>query len=180
MTLHSEPELDTVKPLGGGLIGLTPCPGIFGGGIDRPPDARIESDLQAIRAWGAQYLITLMESFELIAHQSGRLGGLAQRHFGETGWLHLPVPDGGVPDRRWERWWAGTSDDLHACLETHGRIAIHCLAGIGRTGLVACRLLVERGTPPTEALQRIRRARPGAVESVAQENYVLSLSRPGV
>lgn len=88
------------------------------------------------------------------------------------------MPDGGVPDARWERWWSAISDELHACLADEGRLAIHCLAGIGRTGLVACRLLVEQGMGPEEALRRVRRARPGSVESLSQEDYVRGLT-PG-
>jgi len=41
--------------------------------------------------------------------------------------------------------------------------------------VVAARLLVELGEAPLSALQRVRAARPGAVETVEQEEYVLQL-----
>jgi len=54
-------------------------------------------------------------------------------------------------------------------------IVVHCRGGLGRTGMVAARLLVELGEKPVTALQRVRAARPGAVETVEQEEYVLGL-----
>ena len=54
-------------------------------------------------------------------------------------------------------------------------VVVHCRGGLGRTGLVAARLLVELGESPVSALVRVRAARPGAVETVEQEKYVLQL-----
>ena len=59
---------------------------------------------------------------------------------------------------------------------TSGNIVIHCLGGLGRTGLVACKLLTEQGIPAASALEQVRAARPGAVETPEQEAYVLSLT----
>jgi len=38
----------------------------------------------------------------------------------------------------------------------------------GRSGMVAMRVLAEQGTPPEMALETVRKARPGAVETDAQ------------
>lgn len=46
---------------------------------------------------------------------------------------------------------------------------------VGRGAMVACRLLIEAGLPPEEALTRVREARPGAVEAAEQVRYVESL-----
>jgi ADP-ribosyl-[dinitrogen reductase] hydrolase len=42
---------------------------------------------------------------------------------------------------------------------------------------VAAQLLVELGVPPQEAIERVRAARPGSIETAEQERYVLHLSR---
>lgn len=85
MTQHRTIDLDIVPAPSGGLIGLTPCPGIIGADLAEPPEARIESDLACLRDWGAVYLLTLMEEFELIAHRAARIAELGQRHFGAPG-----------------------------------------------------------------------------------------------
>jgi protein-tyrosine phosphatase len=41
--------------------------------------------------------------------------------------------------------------------------------------MVAARLLVEAGLTPLQALNAVRRARPGTVETIPQEQYVLML-----
>jgi protein-tyrosine phosphatase len=44
--------------------------------------------------------------------------------------------------------------------------------GLGRTGTVAGRLLVEFGDEPETAIKKIRAARQGSIETTAQEKYV--------
>ena len=54
------------------------------------------------------------------------------------------------------------------------RSSFHCKGGLGRAGMVAARLLVESGYTPEDAIERVRAARPGAIETQAQERYVLA------
>ena len=49
---------------------------------------------------------------------------------------------------------------------------IHCRAGLGRSGMIAARLLVERGMAPEQAIIEVRAARPGAIETEAQERWI--------
>lgn len=65
-----------------------------------------------------------------------------------------------------------------------GRIAVHCLGGVGRTGtLIAC-YLVSQGLTADEAIERVRRRRHGSVQTRGQElciaRYAAELGRaPG-
>ena len=69
-------------------------------------------------------------------------------------WHHLPIADFGVPDACFEVAWRTAGPALHDHL-THGRsVLVHCRAGLGRSGLIAARLLVERGAAPDRAIQR--------------------------
>jgi len=85
--------------------------------------------------------------------------------------LHLPIPDFSVPTR----------DDLEqavqhtiAYAQAGQHIAIHCSAGIGRTGLFMA-YLAKRclGLSGHEALQWVRRFIPHAVETPEQQRLVL-------
>jgi len=92
-------------------------------------------------------------------------------------WLHLPIPDGGVPDGTWEMAWDQASRALRSALTKGSRIVIHCKGGLGRTGLVASLLLVESGIDARTAMRMVRETRPGAIETVGQEQYIIDWER---
>ena len=93
-------------------------------------------------------------------------------------WLHCPIPDFDVPGDQFEAAWSGpgqAGEQARAILSSGGAVVCHCRGGIGRAGTIASRLLVELGVAsPEEALSRVRRARPGAVETHEQERHVLA------
>lgn len=154
---------------GGGSLGLTLCPGKKDAGRNWNRDLR--KDLQAIRSWGATTVVTLIEDHEF------RLLGIESladdvRALGMN-WVYLPIVDVSIPDGRFEDSWVNDGPKLHDRLDAGEKILIHCRGGLGRTGLVAGRILVERGSAPGTAIGRVRSVRPHAIETAEQENYVL-------
>jgi len=178
-TSHSDSlSIPSVRSAGGGRIGMVPCPGKQDPYDHRGPMARdLETELDAIRAWGARALVCLMEPHELEELGVPSLLHAARRRGLEV--YHLPIRDGGVPDEVFERRWGDAGARLCAHLAAGRDVLVHCRGGIGRTGMIAARLLIEMGMPAEEALQRVRAARPGAVENPEQEAYVLSCRPPG-
>lgn len=154
-----------------GRLGLTLCPG------KKDPsqnwDRDLKEDVRAIRAWGASTVVTLMEDHEFRLldienlEQEVRANGMD--------WMHLPIIDVSVPDQRFEDAWILTGARLHERLDAGDRILIHCRGGLGRTGLVAGRILVERGCDPGAAVRRVRAMRPGAIQTADQERYVRNM-----
>lgn len=63
-------------------------------------------------------------------------------------------------------------DYTRAELEAGGKVAVHCVGGIGRTGTVIACYLVDQGMVAREAIAYVRERRPGSVESLEQENAV--------
>ena len=165
-----------------GLVGLTLCPG------KKDPYAKfgawyrdLAADLKAVRDWGASTIVTLIEAHEFWLLGVPSLGTQAAREFR---WLWLPIPDGAVPEQEFEeRWLADAGPELHGRLRAGERVLVHCRAGLGRTGTIAARLLVEAGVSSRQALHAVRNARRGTVETRAQEQYVMGLvipdGRPG-
>jgi atypical dual specificity phosphatase len=56
-------------------------------------------------------------------------------------------------------------------------VAVHCAAGLGRTGVVLACYFVDKGLSPTHAIGRVRRLRPGSVETDEQAEIVALFSR---
>jgi ADP-ribosyl-[dinitrogen reductase] hydrolase len=160
---------------GCGQIGITFCPGKYDPNAMTGVWARnLAIDLAAIKQWGAVALVTLVEDWELKTLRVESLGSAA-RELGLE-WFHLPIVDGQVPDAKFETQWDVASQGLLKLLSTGQSIAVHCKGGLGRAGTIAARLLVEMGITPCEAISRVRNARQGAIETIAQEQYVLSFA----
>jgi ADP-ribosyl-[dinitrogen reductase] hydrolase len=167
-------QIAFVETPGNGKIGMTFCPGKQDPhAMTGPWDRDLESDLAAIANWGATALVTLME-----LHELERLGvsGLGEAAVVQgLDWYHLPIRDVSIPSATFEAEWVDAGRVLRSRLMGGESVVVHCRGGLGRTGLIAARLLVELGEVPVSALQRVRAARPGAVETMEQENYVLQL-----
>ena len=153
-----------------GRLGLTMCPG------RKDPlcnwDRDLKEDIRAIRIWGAGIVVTLIEDHEIrtLAIEDLEQQVLANK----MDWVHLPILDMNVPDQRFEDRWVSVGPQLHERLDSGDRILIHCRVGLGRTGLVAARMLVERGCDPRIAIRRIRSIRPHAIQTAEQERHVLN------
>lgn len=145
-----------------GRIGLTVLPG-RGDWRRHLPD-----DLASLRSDGVDAILTLVPTAELEAYgvpelvPSARAAGFDH--------LHLPLADQG----------AASTDEMAraiAWLDGHvdaGRTAlVHCVGGLGRSGMVAACWLRSRGAGYDDALQIVRDARgPRAVETAIQEALV--------
>ncbi len=157
----------------GGVIGLTFCPGKKQrGALSGDWDRDLAADLEAIRSSGAKALVTLMENDELTAVQVPLTELSRKAATFDLEWHHLPIRDVDVPDERFEDQWTYSGTRLRNLLVKGEKIVIHCLGGLGRTGTIAGRLLVEFGASPNEAIREVRAARIGTIETRKQEEYV--------
>ena len=58
-------------------------------------------------------------------------------------------------------------------LKPGNKILIHCRGGLGRTGTIAARLLVDLGIEPNRAIDIVRGCRVGAIENSYQEQWIV-------
>lgn len=157
---------------GSGRIGITFCPGKKDmQSMSGPWDRDLCTDINVIRNWGADLVLTLVESHELVMLQVPDLG--AEVTAAGMSWLHMPIVDVSIPGSDFENQWREVSPAIINMLQESRDIVVHCRGGLGRAGLTAARLLVELGDDPSEAVRKVRAVRLGAIETRQQEDYVL-------
>ena len=157
----------------GGKIGISRCPGKLVPRKDGPSQGDLGVDLDAVTAWKAVALVTLVDDDEIEA--LGIVGFGDEVRARGLAWYHLPIEDFSEPNRQFEKRWKTAGPELLAHLRAGRRVHMHCNMGLGRAGTIAARLLVELGLPPQTAIERIRAARPHAIQTDAQMDYVLRL-----
>lgn len=123
-----------------------------------------QAGLASLAARGIRLVVNLHER----SHESVRLArlGLTQ--------VHLPVQDFTPPSP--EQLEAGVAA-IQAALADNQSVAVHCAAGLGRTGTLLACYLVTTGRTAAEAITQVRAARPGSVETAAQVAAVTAFAQ---
>ncbi|MCP8939998.1 ADP-ribosylglycohydrolase family protein [Alsobacter sp. SYSU M60028] len=172
-------QIAEVRPAPGhGLIGVTFAPGKHQADGHTGAWARdLGRDLDAVAAWNAAAVVTLVEAHELRDLRIAALGPEVRRRNME--WHHWPIADFGVPSAAFEAGWPDWSARLRTLLANGANVLVHCKGGLGRSGMIAARLLAEFGHPAEDAIAAVRQARPGAVETTAQERWVAAAATVG-
>ncbi|MEH3039448.1 MAG: ADP-ribosylglycohydrolase family protein [Sphingomonas paucimobilis] len=157
-----------------GRIGLTFCPGkkqasALTGAWNRDVDL----DVRTVAEWGAATVVTLIEPHEFDLLQVEGLGDAIRAQ--HMDWLHLPIPDVSTPGAAFEAAWLKVGPELRSRVCAGFDVLVHCKGGLGRAGMIAARLLIDLRVDPAQAMTSVRAVRPGAIETSAQEEYVLRL-----
>jgi hypothetical protein len=152
------------KPAAPGLIGMTICPGKCGSSVHGTKWQRdLERDVDAVHSWRPDIVITLLEAQELDFLRVPTLGEAFTRR---------GIRDLTAPGAEFLAKWVHVGPSAVNHLRSGGKVLVHCRGGLGRAGTVAGMLLIELGVGWRQALLRVRRARPGAVETAAQERFL--------
>jgi atypical dual specificity phosphatase len=122
-----------------------------------------------------------LEELEWLRHQGIQLLVSLSEHPPFRKWIddaglllvHVPVPDFHAP----------TVDQMEQVVtaiekakEQQMAAAVHCHAGLGRTGTVIAAYFVAQGFGAPEAIERVRSLRPGSIETEAQEEAVAAFA----
>ena len=154
-----------------GRLGLTFAPGkkqraALTGHWDRD----LEADLERLRMhWHTDVLLSLIEEHEFTALGIPALREQAEKQGIQVSWF--PIRDISIPTSMEE--FAAMVKVTHAALREGKTVVIHCMGGLGRTGLVAAAILVyATELTPQQAIAAVRSARAGTVQTREQEQFV--------
>lgn len=155
--------------IGPGRVGLTVLPG------RRDWRRHLDEDLASLREQGIDAVVCLVPHEELERYGVPDL----LRTYAGAGFesLHLPLLDqagaSAAALREAVAW-------IEAKVAAGRSVLVHCVGGLGRSGMVAAAYLRSRGAAANEALACVRAARgPRAVETAAQEQCVRGFERVG-
>jgi atypical dual specificity phosphatase len=87
---------------------------------------------------------------------------------------HIPVPDFTAPTLQQAQEAVAM---ISSCLENQQPVAVHCMAGLGRTGTILACYLVALEMSANNAITVIREWRPGSIETLEQEAVVYEYER---
>lgn len=138
--------------------------------IDKPRLAAMAEpgsldEYQWLREQGIQFIVCLAESPPRRAwiNEAGLFS------------LHIPILDMHAP----------TQPQIDLCMASIEKaqsntlgVAVHCTAGLGRTGtMIACWLVHSEKLSARDAITRVRRLRPGSIETEEQADAIVEFAR---
>ncbi len=152
-----------------GKLGLTIAPGKCHPGMQFNWARELNKDLERLRQhYQTDLLVSLIEADEMVVLQIPNLLVAVETYGMRSRWF--PIQDFGTPTSM-----SGLVDlvnEILAAITAGDTVVLHCRGGLGRSGLVAAACLVTQGYACDRAFALVRAARPGSVETLAQETYV--------
>lgn len=139
-----------------GIIAGTPRPGIV---------AELEDDLEALQRVGITHLITLTETQPVDAEVLGQYGIT-------NSWS--PFKDMGAPSIDVA---LSLCEEIQMLNQQGHAVAVHCKAGLGRTGTILAAFLIWNGQGAVEALENVRQVEPRWVQSDDQVAFLEEFAR---
>jgi len=164
-------HVDTISVPGTvGCLGLVACPGVRvhqSTGVTRK---HLIADIEELKRWGVTGVVSLIEAHEFTMNNVEDLPMMLR----DDGiwWLHLPIIDMEITDQKFEDEWAVQGERIRHALRIGERIALHCYAGLGRTGMIGARLLVEMGMENSRAIAAVRAPNARRIQTKRQSMFV--------
>ncbi len=145
-----------------GRIGMTILPG------RKDYSRSLQDDIRALKTQGVNYILTLITIDELEAYGVENIFEAYAE--AKLNFYFFPIIDQGICSIKEMN---TLIDWIDTCLAEGGNIMVHCVGGLGRSGLAVACYLISRGLDAEVAITEVRRVRTGrAIESKIQENFI--------
>lgn len=149
-----------------GKIGLTILPG------RKDRDRILSDDIQTMKDSGITAVVCLLTDDEFTGYGVKDL----KKKYKKAGFKvdYFPIKDQGIPTLKDIQ---KAADWIDSQLAAGGNVLIHCVGGLGRSGVMAAAYLVlKHDMSPVKALSIVRDSRsPRAIENKVQEDFIMGL-----
>ena len=139
--------------------------------MPKPSGEWLDEDVAHYRSMGANTIISMLEPAE-IEELSLQNEGVACAD-NQLDFINFPIQDRGLPDRD------GFKDLISIVtkrLRNNEGVAVHCRAGIGRSGMLVCCALAEFLGSAVEAMDVVSRSRGVEVpDTEEQREFIVSI-----
>ncbi len=153
-------------PVESAALVLTPCPGT--------KDLGLAESIKQLKESGVKAIVTALTIEEMQSKSVEALGTLAQAQ--GMLWVHLPIEDDSVPSQQFAQNWPAVSSQLQNLLKQGDKVALHCMGGSGRTGLLAGHLLLDMNWELDTIISQVQALRPGAFTKPEQCDYIAQVA----
>ena len=144
-----------------GDLYISSCPGI---GRDLATDIKTIQDLNIV------IVLSLLEEHEL--SHLGAKSLLKELSVKNIQWMRFEIENFGVPKFSQYALLNQNINTVSNDIINGKNILIHCMAGLGRTGMIAALILIKLGIDINQSIKLIRNIRPGSIETEEQEKFV--------
>lgn len=174
-TSHTHPLQIAEVPFDNGTLGITFCPGKKqADGMTGSWNRDLMTDIQTIKDWTPDYVVSCIEPHEYVGLQVPDAIHVMEQMGIHT--VPLPFPDDTIPNASLNKALEYWIPQFAACIEKSGRVLFFCKGGLGRSGYLLCRTLIELGVGPAKAVKELRAVRHGAVYTIEQMESILKES----
>lgn len=146
-------------PTPAGALSVMPC----------PPGADARDVLSALKTMGVSHIVSMLPMDEAealgVADEAEICADLG------LGFLSYPIKDYGLPEIAP---FTAFIQQIAALLTGNAHVAVHCQAGIGRSGMVAASALVALGALPQSARETVSAARGVPIPDTEEQGTVIS------
>nr|WP_086940903.1 cyclin-dependent kinase inhibitor 3 family protein [Thaumasiovibrio occultus] len=146
----------------GAALVLTPCPGT--------KDVELAAAIAQLKEAGVTAVLTALSEHEMAEAGVAALPATVEAN--GLAWVHLPIEDDHAPDSQFAQKWDAVRAELIGRVNNGEVLAVHCMGGSGRTGLIAAHLLLDLGWDLADIKQQVQALRPGAFTKQVQIDYI--------
>lgn len=140
--------------------------------MPKPSPEWLDDDIQFLRSIGVDILVSMLEDDEIRELGLDAEPQICEIHGIE--FLSCPVPDRGLPEKGPFK---GLIDEISKALVEEKTIAVHCRAGIGRSGMVVSAALANQIGSMEAAISIVNRDRGIEVpDTKSQRNFLLDFN----